>query len=64
MRGLFAMRCAARGLVHSCAVMYGMRCNALRAGWLHSRGAGGAMLLAMGGFKVDGWVEGWADGWV
>ena len=28
-------------------------CDAMRVGWLHSRGAGGAILLAMGGFKVD-----------
>jgi hypothetical protein len=52
-RGLFAMQCAARGLVAfaRCAAMHGMRCvgrcgamhgmryNAQRAGWLHSRGA-------------------------
>jgi hypothetical protein len=47
-RGLFAMQCAARGLVafarcaalHGmrcvgrCGALHGMRCNALRAGWL------------------------------
>jgi hypothetical protein len=60
-----------------------MRCNALRctgcdarivcdamryAGWLHSRGAGGAMLFSYaieGFFGWDGWPEdGWAEGWV
>ena len=57
--GLFAMRCAARraGSFLRCtgcdatsprAAMHGMRCNALRAGWLHSRGAGGTMLLTEG----------------
>jgi hypothetical protein len=52
-RGLFAMQCAARGLVAfarivcmravRCAArdamragaLHGMRCNVLRAGWLH-----------------------------
>jgi hypothetical protein len=90
-RGLFAMRCAARGLVAfaRCAVMHGMRCagrcaanwlrcnalrcaarcvdclrcDALRAGWLLSRGAGGAMLLTEGFLGWDGWPEGWVDGW-
>jgi len=58
---LVAMQCAARGLVAfaRCAVIHRMRCagrcaanwlrcNALRAGWLHSRGAGGTMLLTEG----------------
>jgi hypothetical protein len=51
-----AVRCAARDVMQ-CAAMHGMRCNALRAGWLHSRGAGGAMLLTMVfsvGFFWDG----------
>ncbi len=76
-RGLFAMRCAACGLVAFawCAVMHGMRrpmccagrcaanclrCNALRAGWLHSRGADGTMLLTegfLGWFKVRDFIK-------
>jgi hypothetical protein len=40
-----AMRCAAGWFIPA---LHGMRCNALRAGWLHSRGAGGAMLLTEG----------------
>ena len=40
-----AMRCAAAWFIPA---LNGMRCNALRAGWLHSRGAGGAMLLTEG----------------
>jgi hypothetical protein len=44
-----------------------LRCNALRAGWLHSRGAGGTMLLTEGflgwGVWADGWAEEWVDGW-
>jgi hypothetical protein len=54
---LVAMQCAANCL----------RCNALRAGWLHSRGAGGPMLLTEGflgwGVWADGWAEGWVGGW-
>ena len=49
------------GLVVSagCA-LHGARivCDAMRAVWLHSRGSGGAMRLAMGGFKVDGERDG------
>jgi hypothetical protein len=91
--GLFAMQCAARGLVAfaGCAALHtgcdAMRCDArdamrcelvamqcakasgFSAGWLHSRGAGGAMLFsfAIEGFLgcqgMGGWVEGWVDGW-
>jgi len=39
--GCDAMRCAR-------AAMHGKQCNALRAGWLHSRGAGCTMLLTEG----------------
>jgi hypothetical protein len=46
---LVAMQCAAMHGMRSagrCADC--LRCNTLRAGWLHSRGAGGAMLLTEG----------------
>jgi hypothetical protein len=49
-RGLFAMQYAAMHGMRSagrCDVKW-LRCNAMRAGWLHSRGAGGAMLLTEG----------------
>ena len=45
--GCDAIRCAR-------AAMHGMRCNAMRAGWLHSRGAGVAMLLTEG---FLGWLS-------
>jgi hypothetical protein len=61
---LVAMQCAAL----RCADC--LRCNALRAGWLHLRGAGGAMLLTEGflgwlsRFKgMGGWVGGGMGGW-
>jgi hypothetical protein len=60
------MRCAARGAdCLRCAALHGARivCDARDA----MRGAGGAMPLAMGGFKVDGERDGfkeWVDGWV
>ncbi len=65
-RGLFAMQCAAmqcaaRGLV-AFARCNALRCNALRAGWLHSRGAGGAMLLTEGFLGWDGWRDGCKGG--
>jgi hypothetical protein len=41
-----------------------LRCNALRASWLHSRGAGGAMLLTEGFLGWGVWADGWAEGWV
>ena len=34
-----------------------LRCNALRAGWLHSRGAGGAMLFS---YAIEGFL-GWEE---
>ena len=37
------MRCAGGRCAANC-----LRCNAMRAGWLHSRGAGGTMLLTEG----------------
>jgi hypothetical protein len=46
---LHGMRCASR-----CAANW-LRCNALRAGWLHSRGAGGAMLFS---YAIEGFL-GW-----
>jgi hypothetical protein len=56
-RGLFAMQCAAMHGMRSagrCAVKW-LRCNALRADWLHSRGAGGAMLFI---YAIEGFL-GW-----
>jgi hypothetical protein len=65
-----AMRCDARDAMQ-CAAMHGMRCaGRCAAGWLHSRGAGGAMLLTEGflgwlsRFKgMGGWVGGGMGGW-
>ncbi len=50
-----AMRCAGCDAICCArAAMHGMRCNALRAGWLHSCGAGDAMLLTEG---FLGWLS-------
>ena len=68
-RGLFAMQCARSGCIRALRAMRGglvigaggalhgarIVCDAMRAGWLHSRGTGGAMLLAMG--KTKGFIE-------
>jgi hypothetical protein len=51
------MRCAA---VHGAWIVCDV---SLRAGWLLSRGAGGAMLLTEVFLGWDGWPEGWVDGW-
>jgi hypothetical protein len=70
MRAMHGMRCADR-----CAALVAFArcarigCDAIRcAGWLHSRGAGGAMLLTEGflgwGVWADGWAEEWVEGWV
>jgi hypothetical protein len=49
---LVAMQCAALRCAARCADC--LRYNALHAGWLHSRGAGGAMLLTEG---FLGWLS-------
>jgi hypothetical protein len=56
--GCDAMRCAA---LHGARIV----CDAIRcAGWLHSRGAGGAMLLTEGFLGWGVWADGWPEGWV
>ena len=52
-----AMRCARAGCdAMRCAAMHGMRCaDRCAASWLHSRGAGGAMLFS---FAIEGFL-GW-----
>jgi hypothetical protein len=56
--GCDAMRCAA---LHGARIV----CDAIRcAGWLHSRGAGGAMLFTEGFLGWGVWADGWAEGWV
>ena len=51
-----ARRCARAGWARraGCRCADCLRCNALRAGWLHSRGAGGTMLLTEG---FLGWLS-------
>jgi hypothetical protein len=49
-----ALRCAGRCAARADALRTGCDANALRAGWLYSRGAGGAMLLTEG---FLGWVK-------
>jgi hypothetical protein len=57
--GCDAMRCTA---LHGARIV----CDAIRcAGWLHSRGAVGAMLFTKGFLGwPEGWVEEWVDRWV
>ena len=59
-RGLYARQCAKKQSFY--------KASGFSAGWLHSRGAGCAMLLTEGFLGWDGWTvcevcEVWADRW-
>jgi hypothetical protein len=59
-KGILAWRAGCR--CADCLRCNALRCNAVRAGWLHSRGAGGAMLLTEGFLGWDGWRDGCKGG--